>query len=194
MPRPRRHDLEPEILVPDTSAQERRANEAIDENFSAKVRRRGESPIQDRWMIATDELERQLAHHRRAGTSIPAAFLWFLVMRCDSAHAAPKLDANREPEIRDGHRVLNLRRIGCRVRMTEKQMAEDFCASQSTIERHVRKLKALGFIVNGGHGWVELDAALCWRGDLNLLAAYRNIQTISYGPFGTDNAEEDLRT
>ena len=78
--------------------------------------------------------------------------------------------------------------------MTEQQMAQDFCKSLSTIERHVRTLKEYGFIVNSGHGWIELDAALCWRGDLNLLAAYREIQPIRYGPFARESEDEGIGT
>ena len=186
MPRQTRPDLEPEILVPNVARQERLANDAIDEGYSAKVRRRGAPPIQDRWMIVIDEIERRLEHFRETGAVIPASFLWFLVMHCETSHAAPKRDADGEPVTQDENNVMILRRVGCRVRMTGKQMAGAFYKSLSTVERYISALKEHGFIVNSGHGWIELDASLCWRGDLTLRTAYLEVQRIRDGRIITD--------
>jgi hypothetical protein len=181
MPRRTRPDIEPEILVPNVSVPQRLANEAIDDLHSAKVHRRGEPPIRDGWMIVVDELERRLNLFRNRKTLIPTSFLYFLIAHCEMAHASPKLDADGQPETQDGNDVMILRRVGCRVRMTERQMADSFNRSVSTIERYVSTLKEHGFIVNSGHGWIELDASLCWRGNLTFHRAYREVQRVRDG-------------
>ena len=186
MPRRPRPDIEPKILVPNVSAQQRVVNEAIDDRHSAKVRRLGEPPIRDGWMIVVDELERRLDLFRNRKTPIPASFLYFLVAHCEMAHVVSKLDADGKPETQDDNDVMILRRVGCRVRMTERQMADSFNKSVSTIERYVSTLKEHGFIINSGRGWIELDASLCWRGNLTFHKAYIAVQRVRDGIAVTD--------
>jgi len=47
-------------------------------------------------------------------------------------------------------------------------------------------MKEHGLIVNSGNGWYEFAAVLCWCGDLDVQAAYRQQQRIRDGMVFTD--------
>ena len=47
-------------------------------------------------------------------------------------------------------------------------------------------MKQYGLIVNKGLGWYEFAAVLCWRGDLDVQASYREQQRVRDGRVVTD--------
>ena len=125
MPRRPRPDIEPEIVLPDNMEQEARANQAIDDDWRARVYPRGERPINDDWTVKPMELQRRLARLRSIKAGINEGLLHFMMEHCDLASTVPKLDANGAPEFRNGGRVLVLRRIGCRLTMTQERSDDD---------------------------------------------------------------------
>ena len=178
MPRRRRPDLEPEILLADVREQERRANRAIDPGYNAKVRRRDEMPINDGFMPILDEKQRRLAYFKEKGVRFDEGLLAFMMERCDRTRIVPVHDADGNQLVRDGRRVFLLRRVGCRVYMTQEEIAKDHGCSRQHVNEQIQLMKEHDFIVNWGHGWYEFDASLCWRGDLPVRREYAAQQRV----------------
>ena len=179
MPRRPRPDIEPEILLPDRREQVRTANEALDsEYYVNKVRRRGELPIKDKWIVVMDELQRRLDDCRELGVGLDEALLLYMMQNCDKAATTPKLDDNGHPIVVNGCQVVVLRRVGCRVRKTQDEIARALGCSRQYVNAQIAKLKEWHFIVNWGKGWYELAASLCWRGDLDVCGAYAEQQCV----------------
>lgn len=172
-----RPDLEPEIQLPNRQEQVRRANQALDHgHYVNKVRRRGEPPIADGWMVVLDNLRRRLDHCRELNTGIDEALVLYMVQNCDMARTTHKCDDNGNSVVIDGLQVHILRRVGCRVRMTQDDIAHALKRSRQYVNAQIAILKECYFIVNWGKGWYEFDANLCWRGDLDMRNAYANQQ------------------
>ena len=152
MSRRPRPDLQPEIVLPDGTEQETRANEAIDNDWRARVYPRGQRPINDDWMVKFAELHRRLSQLRLIGAGINEGLLHFMMEHCGLAATSPKLDRNGQAEFRDGGRVAILRRVGCRVRMMHQQIADRYgFKARTTVTDHIKKFKEHGLIVNCGH-------------------------------------------
>ena len=179
MSRKQRPDPEPEILLPDRRALVHRANEALDHNhYVNKVRRRGENPISDSWLVLMDELRRRLAECRECEVGIDEALLLYMIQHCDMTATSPKRDDNDEPIVMHGCQVLILRRVGCRVRMKQEEIARALGRSRQHVNTQIAKLREWHFIVNWGKGWNEFDASLCWRGDLDVYNVYAEQQRV----------------
>ena len=176
MPRRPRPDIEPEIVLPDNREQETRANQAIDDDWRARVYPRGERPINDDWTVKPMELQRRLARLRSIKAGINEGLLHFMMEHCDLASTVPKLDANGAPEFRNGGRVVVLRRIGCRLTMTQEEIATRYGIHRGTVNKQIKTFKQHNLIVNSGNRWYEFDAALCWRGNLSICRAYQRQQ------------------
>ncbi len=84
----------------------------------------------------------------------------------------PVLDAGGNQLVRDGRRVFLLRRVGCRVSMTQEEIAKDHGCSRQHVNEQIQLMKEHIFIVNWGHGWYEFDASLCRRGELPVRREY----------------------
>ena len=197
MSRRPRPDLQPEIVLPDGTQQETRANEAIDNDCRARVYPRGQRPINDDWTVKFAELQRRLSQLRIIGAGINEGLLHFMMEHCELPAISPKLDRNGQAELREGGRVAILRRVGCRVRMAHQIIADRYgFKARTTVTDHIKKFKKHGLIVNCGHGWNEFDAHLCWRGDLWVCRAYRRVQRVRDGLVITDGmttlATEDM--
>ena len=70
--------------------------------------------------------------------------------------------------------------------MTQEEIAQQLGCSRQHVNEQIRKMKEHGLIVNQGHGWYEFAAILCWRGDLDVQAAYRRQQPVRDGRVITD--------
>ncbi len=186
MPRRQRHDLRPEILLPDVRQQERQANRAIDDLHLAKVRRRGEHPVTDGWTNIFDRTIEILRSIRCKETSVDLGLALFMMLNCSKAIVAPITDEHNEPVTRDGCIVYRLLSVGCRINMTQEEIAERYAFTRTHVNRQIMLMKKHGLIVNQGRGWYEFDANLCWRGDFKIQKAYREIQTVRDGMIFTD--------
>lgn len=187
MPRPIRNDLEPEILLPDISEQQRRATGAIDqEQYRAIVYDRNSSIGRDRRFYVFDRLEVRLQECRASKIGIDEGFLFMMMRHCDLADKREQRDSDGEPIRRDGLFVHRLVRVGCRVRMTQGELGHCYGKGRQFANEQIGKLRDWYFIVNQGRGWCEFDASLCWRGDLGTCAAYREVQRVRDGLTFTD--------
>lgn len=186
MPSRGRQDIRPEILLPDVRDQERRANAAIDNRHRAKVRHVDHRPVTDGWTNIFDRTDEILSFIRRNRGNVDEALVFFMMRNCEKASASPVKDANNEPLVREGKIVHRLMRVGCRVYMTQEQIADKFGNERTTINGKIGEMRKHGLIVNQGHGWYEFDANLCWRGDFNIQKAYREIQRVRDGWIITD--------
>ena len=187
MSRPRRPDVEPEILIRDDRYQRQVANDAVDNGWHVKkVRRRGDQPVKDGFMLIMDETQRQLRAAKRNGAKLDEGLVAFMMENCAQAQVAPILDDNGNELVRDGFRVCRLVRVGCRVYMTQQQIADLFGCGRQHVGNQISLMKQYALIVNKGQGWYEFAAVLCWRGDLDIQASYRDQQRVRDGRVVTD--------
>jgi hypothetical protein len=188
MARPPRPDKRPRIRIHvlDVRDAERRANDAIDDSLVATVKRRGERYVADGWRCVFDELERQLtllrgkkfAVNKKRSVRIDEGFVAFLAHSVTFASATNVLDEDGRSLIEGGYFVKELSRVGCRVVMTQSEMAKAYNCSRSHVAEQLDLLRECLLIVNWGDGWWEFDARLVWRGDLKLHKAYRDVQPL----------------
>ncbi len=186
MPRRPRPDVEPEILLPDVREPERQANDAIGDQYRAKVRPVDYRPIVDGWTNIFDRTEETLSFARRNGGIIDAGLVFFMMRHCAMASASPVRGENNQLVLRDGCIVHQLRRVGCRVYMTQEAIGNQYGRSRQHVNTQIGEMKKFGLIVNRGVGWYEFDARLCWRGDFKIQKAYREIQIVRDGLTITD--------
>jgi len=187
MPRQVRPDLEPEILLPDIAEQQRRATGAIDQQqYRAIVYDRNNPIGRERRIYVFDRLETRLEECRSSEAGIDEGFLFMMMRCCDLAVIREQRDANREPILRNGLFVHRLIRVGCRVRMTQRELGHRYRKGRQFANGQIGKLKDWYFIVNQGRGWYEFAATLCWRGNLGTCAAYREVQRVRDGLVITD--------
>jgi biotin operon repressor len=186
MPRPQRRDVEPEILLPDVREQERIANDAIDDDHRAKVRPVDYRPVIDGWTNIFDRTDEMLKFVRRRGVKLDEGLVSFMMRHCARAAVIPVLDQQRQPVTRDGCIVYVLRTVGCRVYLTQDEIAQRYGRSRQHVIENIKTMKLYGLIVNQGQGWYEFDARLCWRGDFQIQKAYREQQRVRDGLVITD--------
>ena len=65
-------------------------------------------------------------------------------------------------------------------------MAHEYGCSRQHVNSQIKEMKRYRLIVNQGHGWYEFAAILCWRGYLEIQAAYRQQQRARDGRVVTD--------
>ncbi len=177
MPRHQRNDLEPEILLSDTNEQQRLVTSVIDgDNYRALVYDRNQAIGRESRLYLFGTLDTRLQACRDDGVKIDEGLLNFMIRQCDLAEVRIKKDASREPIIQDGLTVNRLVRVGCRIRMTQDQIAKQYRLSRQTVNQQIALFRKWYFIVNYGRGWYEFDANLCWSGNLAICAAYREVQ------------------
>lgn len=186
MPRRFRHDVQPEILLPDVREPERQANDAIADAYRAKVSPADYRLVVDSWTNIFDRTEEMLKFIRRNGVPIDEGLVFFMMRHCAKAAASPVRDGNNQPVLRDGFIVHRLRRVGCRIYMTQETIGRLYGRTRQHINQQISLMKKYGLIVNQGEGWYEFDARLCWRGDFKIQKAYREIQTVRDGMVITD--------
>lgn len=179
MPRRPRDDIQPEIQLPDISEQLQRARDVVGANCSVVVFDRS-SPIgrESRLTVFDGTLENRLRDCRAFKVGIDEGFLNMLIHSCEQADVRNRRNANGDPVYENGLRVLRLVRVGCRVRATQEALAAQYARNRQWVNRQISLLKEWGFIVNWGNGWYELDANLCWKGNLSYCAAYREVQRV----------------
>jgi hypothetical protein len=186
MPRSRRPDLTPEILLPDVRQQERQANEAIGNQHRAKVRPVDYRPISDGWTTIFDRTHEHLDFVRRNGVRIDHGLVFLMMRRLAKAQSSPVMDNAGEPLVRERCIVHTLRRVGCRVYKTQNELATMYGCSRQKVNAQIKMMRKHGLIVNQGNGWYEFDANLCWRGDFRIQKAYREQQRVRDGWVITD--------
>lgn len=117
---------------------------------------------------------------------IDEGLLSFMMRHCDLADARAVRDENGEPVHQNGQYLHRLVRVGCRLRMTQHEIAARYCKSRQHVNHQIAALREQYFIVNQAQGWYEFDAHLCWCGNLGLCAAYRQVQRVRDGVTITD--------
>ena len=149
MSRPRRRDVEPEILLRDDREQLHRANDAVAETwYINKVRRQGDQPVKDGFMLIMKEKQRQLRAVKRCGAKLDEGLVAFMMENCALAQVAPILDENGDQLVRDGFRVCRLVRVGCRVYMTQQQIADLYGCRRQHVNEQISMMNQYGLIVN----------------------------------------------
>jgi hypothetical protein len=186
MPRRHRQDVQPEILLPDVREPERQANDAIGNEYRARVRPTDYRLVVDGWTNTFDRTEEVFQSIRRTGEYIDEGLVSFMMRNCAMASASPVKDRNNQPVLRDGFIVHRLQRVGCRVYMIQEEIGSQYGRSRQHVNEQIGQMKKHGLIVNQGGGWYEFDARLCWRGDFKIQKAYREIQRIRDGLVITD--------
>ena len=186
MPRPQRHDYEPIILLPDVRTPEQQANAAIGNNYRAKVRPSNYYVVTDNWTNIFDRTEEVLKHIRNSESYIDEGLIFFMMRHCAKASSSPVRNEDNQLLLQDGFIVHRLRRVGCRIYMSQKEIGDEYGRTRQHVNRQIQLMKQRGIIVNQGDSWYEFDANLCWRGDFKLQKAYREIQTVRDGMTFTD--------
>lgn len=185
MARPPRPDKRPKIGLADTRDNQQRVNKSLDPGYTARVRKRG-NLAGDGFFNILDEKERRLStlrnkrflNSRNKYVSVDEGLLGMLLSHVKHARVAPVRTPEGEPLIQHGKIIHEMVEVGCRVEMTQQQIATTYGRSRSYIADQLSLFRHLLLIVNWGDGWWEFDAHLVWRGDLEFQQAYRDVQPL----------------
>lgn len=171
--------LDVEIVISDVSKEQSKVDGVLGEDYLAKVYRKGNWPLKSEWLCITDEFYDRLHICKQHKTGINCELALFLTREVTQAKATQVRDAKGLP-LRDtlGGLILILHRSGCHVYMTHDKIAQKYGFCRPFITEQLNLLKEWGFIVNFGHGWIEFDCNLVWRGKLDWLSGYRRVQRI----------------
>lgn len=183
MARPPRPDKRPRFGLPDTREVQRRVNDTLDDGYRAKVRQGG-NPAGDTFVCVLDEKERWLSIIRNKRFPVrknkficlDEGLFSFLLSSVKHARATPVYTSDGTYLIEGRNIIHEMSVVGCRVEMTQKQVADAYGCSRSYVADQLWLFRHLLLIVNWGDGWWEFDASLVWRGDLEFLRAYREVQ------------------
>jgi hypothetical protein len=188
MPRQPRNDLEPRVFLRDTSEQTGLARDAIDgDNFQVLVFDRAQSIGRERRVYIFHALNRVLTQYRNQGIKLDEGLLSFMMHNCELVDIRVETDAQRNP-IREGGSVLyRLVRVGCRLYMTQQEVADQYMVSRDKVIKQIALYRECYLILNSGQGWYEFDASLCWSGNLGICAAYQVVQQELYGTTYVDS-------
>lgn len=182
MARLNRKGFSQEITIRDLGDNQRKANEATDNNVAVAVFSKEQLFGFGRYTMITDycvELLQELsARMRGEGQSFNIGIALQLLHMVDLAKARPSLDSNDFEIERDGKIIHELVRCGCRVWATEQELADKLNVSRSSISAVKKALIDADIIVNWGEGWIEFDANLVWRGKHSLRHAYSEVQRL----------------
>jgi hypothetical protein len=128
MPRRRRDDYEPRLLLPaELRAAQQRASDAVAaQGFGATAWPKGQR-LSDGWTMTFDETKRVISRLRQTGVPLDFGLLHWLMQCCPKAvEAADPSQAN----VPDGRTRVILKSVGCRVYMTQQQIAVEFRCSR----------------------------------------------------------------
>jgi hypothetical protein len=182
MPRQPRDDFEPRILLPDTSAEQRLARDAIDDvRYNTLVYDKTQPIGREGRMTIFDAFNDRLQELRDMGIKLEEGLLNFMIQQCVLADSRIARDSHGNAIAKGElfeHRLVS---VGCRMHMTQVQIANQYGLDRTTVGKHIKMYRDWYFIVNSGQGWYEFDAALCWRGDIARCAAYREVQIVRDG-------------
>lgn len=172
-----RHQL-PDIFMRDARQAKRLARDQAGEGFrgtayDADLR----YPLHARVMM--HELQRRLMNGRDILKGVPACDVLFsIISRLEMAEVDPMNEMEAGNLDRNGRLRHALLRCGCRVDVTNQELADEIGKSKASIERAIRSLKEAEIIINWGRGWLEVDARLIWCGDEAIRQAYAAVQQI----------------
>ncbi|HYH20690.1 MAG TPA: hypothetical protein VD995_18945 [Azospirillum sp.] len=176
MPRAPHPDLEPEIWLPaDWSEQQSRAKNAVGQNWSARAYH-SNNGFRGTYSIVFDDLHDQVGYLRKIGVKIDEGLLFFMTRKCDIAKSVP---ARKVKKIHSGgmdHEIHILKRVGCRVRETQDEIATEYRCSREHVNRQISLLEYCLIIANKRRRWFEFDADYVWRGAGYLRNEYSKIQ------------------
>lgn len=168
MPRPIRPDLRPIILIPDTSDAQRRARNVVSPRLGVSVYQLGTTAPYIRWHASFYDWINFL---RSEGETIDHEILNYMVGRVSFADArsqGPANDNGLVPHI--------LFMPGCRVELTQQEIANELGCSTERVRLAIKQLEICGVIVNSGKGWYEFDANHVWKGKEDIRQAYIPVQ------------------
>lgn len=118
------------------------------------------------------ELENRLVEIRKRHPDFDEGLLFMMLALCPVASSKPTSPDNVGADLDDNHQWHILKKVGCRVEMTTKKLAERYNVSESTVYRNIQIMREEDLIVNWGKGWNEFDANLAWCGSRELRTAY----------------------
>lgn len=169
MPRPIRPDLHPIILIPDTSDAQRRAREVVGSRLSVSVYEPGNTAPYIRGHASFYDWINFL---RSEGEAIDHEILNYMVGRLPFANARSQGPANGKGLI---PHILYM--PGCRVEITQQEIADAVRCSEERVRLAIKQLKRCEIIVNTGKGWYEFDATFLWKGSEAVRLAYIPVQS-----------------
>ena len=159
-----------------------RAKNAVDDDVSVKVwnKKQGRAPtpfrqLHDRFDELVCEASAWAKEH---GLSFSSAIAYGLSKLVEKAVAVDYRDEDGFHKTKNGCIQKELKTPGCRIWMTQTEMAERLGCSRSTLSSTLRALKEVELVVNWGNGWIEFDCLCVWRGEVELKNAYHLIQKI----------------
>jgi hypothetical protein len=180
----RRNYPHPAVLVP-AARLTARARRLVDElETEVGEQRRVRLPRKQRFIdvdpylvIYTGNLMANLRRAGRGNVEVDLAILLALLVRVSMTKAVLKTGKHEVGDDGTIFDVYELKVIGCIVYFdTQASLAEDIGVAQSTLKSALSALREAGIIVHSGHGYIEFDAKLVWRGDCELRDAYVEVQ------------------
>jgi hypothetical protein len=178
MPRRERPDLRPIIRLPKRrhSDEITHAIQKLKQHLSGReyieVRQRP-SWDTERYLVIYDEnLESRLTYGKRKGMKVDEGLLHRLFRMVQLARANRYIpDPAKTDETVDYYRL----NPGCRIQFeTLKTLSEKLGVSLSHLNANLAVFRDLQIVVRSGHGWIDFDPGLVWRGKSEYRDAYCN--------------------
>ena len=180
MPRRQRLDIVPTIELEDLRQVRTEANQLAERHSRLigvhvylKNRRpvshyRTYAPLEDAFSISRENLRKHNSFE----------ILYFIASKFEVAETS--LVDPPEQNIQNSTLLTQFRLtvVGCRARLTNKQIARGVGLSDSTVERAIHNLKEAEIIVNWGRGWIEVNSDMMWRGGEDIRVSYSKVQKL----------------
>lgn len=189
MSRQERPDLRPTVFLPDTGSDQQIVNEVLGQNRRARVRVTGQRF--ERFITVYEAMDQRLDDIRRTtNPPLDEKVLNVMLSRCAQARTTMLTGVRQPPDTPIDQVAHRFQSVGCRVHMTQKQIADIAYCSRDHVSRQIQILREHGIIVNWGRGWYEFDALFVWRGDYELRNAYLDVQRHRQDETESDPCEE----
>jgi hypothetical protein len=180
MPRRKRIEVKPLVLVPIdsmTPAEMKRLLPALRDDELPKIRRRMRHRTDGLSWRDDSAIGLRLTFAWENGLPIDEAVLAALMRRLQWPKTWPCSHLNEPPVRADGYTYVIVDPPGCRIYFaSQEELAKEVRCSTSKLKAQIRLMWELEIILASGHGWIEFDAQLAWKGELLLREAYIDFQ------------------
>lgn len=189
MPRRERPDLKPEIWMHDYDDDQQNIKRYLKQGRRASVY--SDDPAAMHYIFEFAHIDAkywiELISAASPGTPINSDIFIFLVSKLRPSKVEPVRNSDLSFSTKNGMKKMRLEILGCRSYFySEQQLAYELGLHRSTISRQFAIMREAGIITNQGHGWVDLNADLVWKGShahqMAYVEQYPQPDTISIEP------------
>lgn len=167
MPRRERTDLKPEVWMPDFDDEQQNIKRYLKRGQRALVY--SDDPAAMHYIFEFAHVDAnywiELLSGHSQKQSINSNIFIFLISKLRASKVEPVRNSDQSFSTKNGMKKMRLETLGCRSYFgSEEQLAQELDLHRSTIIKQFRLMREAGIITNQGHGWVDLNADLVWKG------------------------------